>query len=140
MLIVLNELERFRNSHRVSLGAKPTPFASALKSLLNDGPALGMHVVVSTSTLISLFQVIEERSEFQQINHRVALQISSEDSFKFLGNRLASQLQKDGDTPLFALYVNLAQGRSGVRFKPFDVDHVLADLRSLVSQLQRIAS
>lgn len=138
-LIVLNELERYRNAHRVALGAKPTPFATALKKLLNDGPSLGMHVIVSASTLISLFQVIDDRSDFQQVNHRVTLQISAEDSFKFLGNRLASQLQKDGDTPVLGLYVNLAQGRAGVRFKPFDVEQVLADLPTLATSLQRIA-
>lgn len=141
VLIVFNELERFRNTHRPQgYGAEASPFSRGLKKLLSDGPPLGMHVVLSTSTQISLSQLIDDRSDLQRVNHRVALQMSADDSQIFLGTRHASTLQKDGDQPVFGLSVNLAQGKTGQRFKPFDVDHVLEAIPSLVSQLQRAVS
>ena len=68
-----------------------------------------------------LINVIDERRGLVHFRHRVALQMSEDESHAFVRSRKASQLQIEGPSPVCALYLDTESDRS-VRFKPYSSD------------------
>jgi S-DNA-T family DNA segregation ATPase FtsK/SpoIIIE len=65
--------------------------------------------------------VIDERRGLVNFRHRVALQMSEDDSHTLTRSRKASQLQVEGPSPVCALYVDI-ENDAAIRFKPYSVD------------------
>jgi S-DNA-T family DNA segregation ATPase FtsK/SpoIIIE len=79
--------------------------------------------------------VVDERRGLINFRHRVALQMSEDDSHTLTRGRKASQLQLEGPTPVCALYVDV-ENDSVVRFKPYSSDpSLVAQNESLIDQI-----
>ncbi len=105
-----------------------------LRRLCVDGSRLGIHVILSFSGLKAMLNVIDDRRDLANFRHRVALQMSEDDSFTFVRNRTASRLQLDGSKPISALYLDVESDRS-VRFKPYSTESTV----SLKDQLKQVS-
>nr|VFK15112.1 MAG: DNA segregation ATPase FtsK/SpoIIIE, S-DNA-T family [Candidatus Kentron sp. LPFa] len=88
-----------------------------LARIYTEGPRLGIHFIATFSTVTTMRQVVNPK-HIDRFRHRVALQMSEDDSFFFIKGREASQLQTMGSTPVVALYFDLS-GTRKVRFKPY---------------------
>jgi S-DNA-T family DNA segregation ATPase FtsK/SpoIIIE len=85
-----------------------------------------------------MINVIDERRGLVNFRHRVALQMSEDDSHTLTRGRKASQLQHEGPTPVCGLYVDVENDAS-VRFKPYSSDPaVVAQNEELVDQVRMI--
>jgi S-DNA-T family DNA segregation ATPase FtsK/SpoIIIE len=85
-----------------------------------------------------MINVIDERRGLVNFRHRVALQMSEDDSHTLTRGRKASQLQFEGPSPICALYVDVENDTS-VRFKPYSSDPaVVAQNEELIDQVQMI--
>jgi DNA segregation ATPase FtsK/SpoIIIE, S-DNA-T family len=100
-----------------------------------EGSRFGIHLILSFSSLRSCLNVIDERRDLVNFRHRVALQMSEDESFTFVRNRTASRLQLDGNKPIAALYLDVENDRA-VRFKPYSTDSTI----SLDEQLHQITT
>lgn len=105
-----------------------------LRRLCVDGSRLGIHIILSFSGLKAMLNVIDDRRDLANFRHRVALQMSEDDSFTFVRNRTASRLQLDGSKPISALYLDVESDRS-VRFKPYSTESTIP----LTEQLKQVA-
>ncbi|XGB38455.1 MAG: hypothetical protein LVT47_08460 [Cyanobacteria bacterium LVE1205-1] len=105
-----------------------------LRRLCVDGSRLGIHIILSFSGLKAMLNVIDDRRDLANFRHRVALQMSEDDSFTFVRNRTASRLQLDGKKPISALYLDVESDRS-VRFKPYSTESTIP----LTEQLKQVA-
>ena len=92
------------------------PRYDKLRRLLVEGSSQGIHLGIFTAGLRTLGQVLNERSDLPLFNHRVATQISEDESFNLFRNRKGAQLQSEG-APL-AIYANM-QLNLLERFKPY---------------------
>lgn len=115
-----------------------SPAGENLRRLYVEGPPLGIHLILSFSGVRPMVNVIDERRGLVNFRHRVALQMSEDDSHTLTRSRKASQLQLDGPTPICALYVDVESDAS-VRFKPYSSDPaVVAQNESLTDQVRVI--
>jgi len=92
-----------------------------LRQLYVEGPPLGIHLILSFSGVRPMTNVIDERRGLVNFRHRVALQMSEDDSHTLTRSRKASQLQLEGPSPVCALYVDV-ENDAAIRFKPYSVD------------------
>lgn len=99
-------------------GASESLSGELLQRIYVEGPPLGIHTIVSCSGGRPLSSVIDDRRNLPHFRHRIALQMSENESFDFVRNRRASQLQMDGAIPISALYVDTTNDRA-TRFKPY---------------------
>lgn len=90
-----------------------------LTRLAISGSAAGIYVVLSSSGVISIQNVISKK-QFTYFRHRVSLQISEQESFDFLQSRVGSTLQQHGDIPTVAYYADM-NGNTKIRFKPYSI-------------------
>ncbi|MCB9871503.1 MAG: hypothetical protein H6837_16725 [Planctomycetes bacterium] len=125
-LLVLVEGERVPMLRRTGgrPSGSPHPAANALESLMGAGAEAGTHLLVVSSGLRSVGQIVDVRRELAYFNHRVALQMSEDDSYAFVGSRAASQLQRGGARPVSALYVDAEAGGKGVKLRPYDASSI----------------
>jgi S-DNA-T family DNA segregation ATPase FtsK/SpoIIIE len=102
-----------------ALGRGANPRTERIRKLLESGPASGLHLVVFTNALRLVSTVFDERRDLARFGHRVALQMSDDDSFSLFRSRLASQLQQSRyASESDAIYHNSETGRS-VKFRPY---------------------
>lgn len=102
-------------------GPEPSELGSRLQSILDRGPALGVHTWLGFRSVASLEQVLPERS-VRAFRHRVALQISEDDSFSLFGNSQGASVQGPEPRPVRAIYLDTQRGEH-LRFLP----HTTAD-------------
>lgn len=105
-----------------------------LKEIYSRGPAVGIHLIASTAALLSMTQVIPRRNLEQHFKHRIALQMSEDDSFMFVKSRIASQLQPT-PTPVSAYYLDILGGRKS-RLKPF----VITNPKEAEAEVNQVAT
>lgn len=139
--LVLNDVQR-ANALQLTQGrfgnAEPSEAGKLLLALLQRGPELGVHVWMAADSFRGISQVLEK----QQINffrHRVALQMTDDDSFKFINSRDAAKLQAHGPRPIHALYIEEMQNRKE-QFKPYAYskpEALAAELEALRTALAR---
>jgi S-DNA-T family DNA segregation ATPase FtsK/SpoIIIE len=115
---VINSAQRFKNIHKPD-DAKTdvSDTYELLMDVLEHGGELGIHLMMNFDTVRAL-QKVFSRKETDEFRHRIALQMSEEDSFSLIKSRAAAKLQYDGPKPVFALYLDQMQNRS-VPFKPY---------------------
>ncbi len=139
--IVMTELDGIETMRRKmdSYGGQAdSQLGERLKRLYLEGPPLGMHLILSFSGVRPMAHVIDERRGIVNFRHRVALQMSEDESHTLVRSRKASQLQVEGPLPICALYVDLENDQA-VRFKPYSSDaSTVSENKTLGDQLQSI--
>lgn len=135
----LDTIDKLRRQSTSSYGAMTaSPLGQKLERLYKDGPRSGIHLVLSFSGVRLMTNVIEERRGLHNFRHRVALQMSEDESYTFVRSRKASQLQVEGPPPICSLYVDIESDKS-VRFKPYSIDNTLfAQEKSFIEQLDEM--
>src|SRR5262249_43016983 len=101
-------------------GLEDSELGIRLALALNEGPAVGVHVVLGFSGFMPMTRTLDAK-RLDQFRHRVALQAGEDDSFGLVRSRKAAQLQAHGQTPIVALYCDMIGGGES-RFKPYAVD------------------
>ena len=136
----LDTVESFRRKPDAYGPGAISPLGENLRRLYMEGPPLGIHLILSFSGVRPMVNVIDERRGLINFRHRVALQMSEDDSHILTRGRRASQLQLEGPTPICALYLDVENDAS-VRFKPYSTDAVAAGQgESLMDQMPSIAA
>jgi S-DNA-T family DNA segregation ATPase FtsK/SpoIIIE len=143
VFVVMTELDGIEAVRRKADsygGMADSPLGEKLRRLYLEGSPLGIHLVLSFAGVRPMANVIDERRGLVNFRHRVALQMSEDESHTFARSRKASQLQIEGSTPICALYIDLENDKS-VRFKPYSSDaSIVAQNESLVDQLRTIGN
>lgn len=104
-----------------TFGSTDSPAGELLRRLYVDAAPLGIHLILSFTGLNTLGSVIDTRRDLQYFRHRVALQMSEDESFTVVRSRKASQLQPD-PKPLVALYFDMENEQKAARFKPYSTE------------------
>lgn len=135
IFVVMTELDQVEEIRRQpdAYGMVESELGKKLRRLCTEGSRLGIHMILSFSSIRAMSNVIDERQDLTNFRHRIALQMSEDDSFTFVRNRLASRLQLDGSRPISALYLDVESDRT-VRFKPYTTESCI----SLADQLNEI--
>jgi S-DNA-T family DNA segregation ATPase FtsK/SpoIIIE len=98
-----------------------SPAGELLRKVYLEGGPFGIHLVLSSEAVGTLLSVLDEKRGLTNFRHRVALQMSEDDSFRFVRSRKASQLQSAANQrPVVGLYVDLDKD-SALRFKPYSI-------------------
>jgi S-DNA-T family DNA segregation ATPase FtsK/SpoIIIE len=121
IFVVKTELERIRELRR-SLdkfsSMVDTPLGEKLRRLYVDGSFVGIHLILSFSAVTSMQHIIDPKRGLINFRHRIALQMSEDDSHTLLQSRAASRLQQHGSEQIRALYVD-TDGNKETIFKPY---------------------
>jgi S-DNA-T family DNA segregation ATPase FtsK/SpoIIIE len=131
----LPQLTRTQNKFGTSVD---TAEGEKLKRVYRDGPALGLHVILSFPAAGPL-KLCLDRPQLEQFKHRVVTQVSEADSFLLIGNDHGAKLQRGEAKPIFAIYQD-AIGGVETKFKPYTADAQMPwseQLRILGGHLQR---
>lgn len=140
LFVIMTELDRVDSLRRQadSYGMTDSPGGEKLRRLLVEGPAVGIHLVLSFSGVRPMTYVLDERNSPSNFRHRIALQMSEDESFTLVRSRKAAQLQIEGPTPICALYLDM-ESDNAVRFKPYSIEaNTFTKQESVVDQIQRI--
>jgi hypothetical protein len=104
-------------------GARPFEGLQCLEYVLKFGSAVGVFVIMHVDSVQRLRQVLE-RNTFDYFNHRVALQMSREDSDRVLANSGAKAnmltMQSRPQTKNRAFYFNPKENITS-KFKPYQI-------------------
>lgn len=136
----LDTLETMRRKPSSYGGIANTAEGEKLARLYAEGAPLGIHVILSFSGVRPMASIVDERRGLLNFRHRVALQMSEDDSHTFVRSRRAATLQFDGPTPICAICLDVEHDRA-VRFKPYSTESVSSAAESgdsLKEQLDHI--
>lgn len=144
LYLILTEPDNVENLRRRSggFGMSESPIGDLFQRIYAEGPPLGIHVIVSCSGVRPLTSVIDDRRNLPHFRHRIALQMSENESFDFVRNRRAAQLQSEGPVPICALYVDTTNDRA-TRFKPYTSEQIVTQgsgQRPFLEQLRSIGT
>ena len=121
IFIVVNEAQRVKelskqdNSYGMKVHADNG--GAHLATLLEHGSEYGIHLILSFDNVRSVTKAFD-RNDVESFRHKIALQMSEEDSFRLLKTRDAAKLQADGKKPIYALHIDQMQNRP-TKFKPY---------------------
>ena len=138
LIVAMTELDTVDVYRRRSDGFGLTDSASGelLRRVCSDGSAFGIHLILSFDSMSTLTSVLDDKRGLSQFKHRVAFQMSEDDSFRFCRKRDASRLQPDGPLPVCALYIDAEKDRL-LRFKPYSIK-TMPGTALFVDQLNKI--
>jgi len=94
-----------------------------LQEIYMKGPDVGMFTVLAFENVMAMQSVIAKK-HIDYFRHRVALQMSEDDSFTFLKRREASRLQQDGPKPISGFYLDMGNNKQAT-FKPYCLNDTL---------------
>ena len=122
LLVVLSEPDRSESLRRVpdDYGFEDSPAGRELQLLLDRGPAVGVHVLASFTTVGTAVSVVGPKRLQAAFRHKVAMQMSEDDSFVMVRSPKATKLQPDGPRPVAALLFD-AQSDQALKFKPYTI-------------------
>lgn len=117
-----------------------SPCGELLFDIFTKGPEKGIHTILSFNGLKSSDQILET-NELKSFRHRIALQMSEDESFTLLRSRNAATLQAQGKLPIQAIYSNPTQNIENI-FKPYcfteqQPEELLNDSRALIEKIQK---
>ena len=118
--IVINEAQRAPELQKQSgrYGVKEHgDVGEIITELLEDGSEYGIHLIFSFDNVRSINKAFD-RSDIDLFKHKIALQMSEDDSFALIKTRHAALLQHSVKIPVYALYANQSQSQP-VKFKPY---------------------
>lgn len=101
-----------------STGDRPSECSKLLEAILRDGPSLGVFTVLQVDNLSNLNKI--GRGVLNLFNHRIALQMTENDSNKVVGTAAANKLKISGrpSSDYRALYYNVINNEI-TKFKPY---------------------
>lgn len=123
LVVVVDDLDRAPAAQRVpdDFGADDSALGACLGRIVEGGASCGVHVIAGFSSLAAVTAVMAEKRLQRGFRHRVATQMSEDDSFAAVGSSRASQLSRQGLLPVTALHFDHADNRS-VEFRPYGGD------------------
>lgn len=123
LFAIMSDLDRVEELRRRAdtYGMSESPLGQKLNRIVIEGPSLGVHLLLSFSGVRPMTHVLDERRTLQSFRHRVALQMSEDESLTFVRSRKAAQLQNEGPAPICALYLDL-ENDNALRFKPYSIE------------------
>jgi DNA segregation ATPase FtsK/SpoIIIE, S-DNA-T family len=101
-------------------GYEDAPLVGQLQQVLDQGPGVGVHVLAGFATRGSAAAVMSDKRLQTAFRHKVAMQMSEDDSFVMVRSPKASKLQPDGPRPVAALLFD-AQSDRATKFKPYTI-------------------
>lgn len=103
---------------------KPSEEAATIATILEQGPRVGVYTILQVDTLKSLTERISGKS-FDYFNHRIALQMRSEDSEKILGSKKANELSIEGkESSLNRAYYFNKKDNVYIKFRPYELENL----------------
>ena len=101
---------------------KPSEEAAAIVTVLEQGPRVGIFTILQVDTLKSLTERVSGKA-YDYFNHRIALQMRSEDSEKVVGSKKANELSVEGKESSLnrAFYFN-KKDNVYIKFRPYELD------------------
>jgi DNA segregation ATPase FtsK/SpoIIIE, S-DNA-T family len=122
IFVVMTELDQVDEMRRQidDYGMIDSPLGKDLQRIYTEGSRLGIHVILSFSGVKPMMNIIDERRGLTNFNHRVALQMSEDESFILIKRRDASKLQPEPQ-PICAMYYNEETNKMD-RFKPYSIE------------------
>ena len=121
VLLVLADPERIALLNRVPTpqGVADSPLGTDLRYVLMQGPAVGVHVVVASSSLTSMRTVLSDQVMHQEFRHRLVTRLAEEDSFALLRSSVGASLSAgaEGRASTGLLFDGHTQAR--VVFRPY---------------------
>lgn len=101
---------------------KPSEETSAIVTILEQGPRVGIYTILQVDTLKSLTERISSKA-YDYFNHRIALQMRSDESEKVVGSKKANELSVEGKEASLnrAFYFN-KKDNVYVKFRPYELD------------------
>lgn len=113
-----------QNAHSMfTKNYKASDETNAIAFVLEQGPRVGIYTIMQVDTLKSLSERIASNA-YDTCNHRIALQMRSEDSQKILGsNKANNQLYIEGKESSLnrAFYFN-KRNETYAKFKPYELE------------------
>lgn len=96
----------------------------AISFILEKGPRVGVYTILQVDTLKSLSERINPKA-YDMCNHRITLQMRSDDSQKILGSNKANELYIEGKESSLnrAFYFN-KKNETYVKFRPYELDNL----------------
>ena len=140
LFVVMTELDRVDELRRRpdSYGLNDSPMGQQLNRICVEGPPLGIHLILSFSGIRPMSYIIDERRGLLNFRHRVALQMSEDESLTFVRSRKAAQLQSEGPSPVAALYLDVENDQT-LRFKPYSIESTI-DFNKQLEQIGQTIS
>jgi S-DNA-T family DNA segregation ATPase FtsK/SpoIIIE len=99
-------------------GYEDAPLTRRLQHVLDHGPAVGVHVLAGFTSVGTAASIISDKRLQVAFRHKIAMQMSEDDSFVMVRSPKASKLQPDGPRPVAALLFD-AQSDRALKFKPY---------------------
>lgn len=101
---------------------KPSEDTAAITFVLEQGPRVGIYTILQVDSLKSLSERITTKA-FDFFNHRIALQMRSEDSDKVLGSKKASELYIEGkESSMNRAFYFDKKNDNYIKFRPYELD------------------
>ena len=95
---------------------------SAIATILEQGPRVGVYTILQVDTLKSLTERISGKA-YDYFNHRIALQMRSEDSEKIVSSKKANELSIEGkESSLNRAYYFNKKDNVYIKFRPYELD------------------
>lgn len=140
LVIVLHEADRVGPLMRVpdDYGTSESATGKVLRYVLTGGARVGVHLILACSSPGGLRMILDDKFVQQEVRHRIAMQMSEDDSFGYVRSSAASKLQLAGPTPVCALAFDSHLTES-VKFKPYSLEPSTGDRLPLLEQIDRIA-
>lgn len=139
IFVVMTDLERVRKLRRTQDkfgGMVDSPLGEKLKEIYVEGPFMGIHTLLSFSGVRPMSHIVNPRRGVVNFRHRVALQMSEDESHTFVRSRSAARLQETSEQAR-ALYVDTMENRE-VTFKPYTQnEQLIADIQTIGQRLAR---
>lgn len=125
-VLLAHDLERTDSLRRVAdryASSAASPLGERLELLLERGPGLGVHVIASFPYVKAAKDVLSDTGIKRWFRHRVALQMSDEESFELLHSSAAARLPATGSEvglreAVTAIYLDV-QSNAQAQFKPY---------------------
>lgn len=95
---------------------------AAIATILEQGPRVGVYTILQVDTLKSLTERISSKA-YDYFNHRIALQMRSEDSEKIVSSKKANELSIEGkESSLNRAYYFNKKDNVYIKFRPYELD------------------
>jgi DNA segregation ATPase FtsK/SpoIIIE, S-DNA-T family len=93
LLLIIDEPERSPGLRQVvdDAGETESPLGATLRSVITTGPAVGVHVVVTTASLDLLRTVLPDSFVQRHLRHRIVQHVSDDDSFVLVRSSAAAR-------------------------------------------------
>lgn len=101
---------------------RPSEEAVIIATILEQGPRVGIYTILQVDTLKSLTERISGKA-YDYFNHRIALQMRSEDSEKIVSSKKANELSIEGkESSLNRAYYFNKRDNVYIKFRPYELD------------------